>query len=348
MIVQRKSVRPGTRRVRVAIAFLSGLCCLAGAAMAWDAPGHRAITLLALDNLAADAPAFLREDLTRRMIASQSCEPDRWRAGTVLALTHVNNPDHYIDLEDLAPAGLSLATLPEFRYEYIAAMTRAEGPGKESEDGAEPRKDKARVYMTPGTLPYAIAENYGRLQAAFKTLRILESLNDPARAAQVEQARANIVSIMGVLSHFVGDAAQPLHTTRHHHGWVGENPKDYTTRYSFHAEIDGGVLEFHGLRYETLKTAPPAAAPFDASDPMAGIRSHLERSFREVETLYALDKDGGLLEDKGKALITARLTDAGSMLATLYNSAWQTAAPTDDDVRNFIRFDKFDADAPPP
>ena len=22
----------------------------------------------------------------------------------------------------------------------------------------------------------------------------------------------------------VGDAAQPLHTTRHHHGWVGDNP----------------------------------------------------------------------------------------------------------------------------
>ena len=34
---------------------------------------------------------------------------------------------------------------------------------------------------------------------------------------------------MGVMGHYVGDCAQPLHTTKHHNGWVGENPHGYTT-----------------------------------------------------------------------------------------------------------------------
>ena len=44
-----------------------------------------------------------------------------------------------------------------------------------------------------------------------------------------------------------GDIAQPLHTTKHHHGWKGENPNGYTTEYSIHAYIDGGVLKLHRI-----------------------------------------------------------------------------------------------------
>jgi len=332
-------------RAQRLVSFLAAIGSVCAAALAWDAPGHRTITFLALDGLAPDSPAFLRDENTRRMIASQSCEPDRWRAGSVPALTHVNNPDHYIDLEDLAPAGLSLGTLPEFRYEYVVTMAHA----KDSEPARNnDRKDAARVYMTPGTLPYAILENYGKLQAAFKTYRTLEALNDPARAAEVAQCRAHIISVMGVLSHFVGDAAQPLHTTRHHHGWVGDNPGEYTTRYSFHAEIDGGILEYHALRYDTLRPAARFDGSLDEADPMASVKIYLGRSFKEVEPLYALDKEGDLLKDKGKSLITERLTDAAAMLSAMYNAAWRTAEPTDNDIRNFVKFDKLDAEVPRP
>lgn len=336
------------RRARSLVSFAAALSLFAGATLGWDAAGHRAITLLALDGLSPEAPAFLREESTRKMIASQACEPDRWRAVSTPALTHVSNPDHYIDAEDLPNAGLALATLPELRYDYVAAIVRSRAAEHAAAAPPEDAKDAAHVHLTPGTLPYAIVEDYAKLQAAFKTLRILEKLNDPARAFQVDQCRANVVCAMGVLSHFVGDAAQPLHTTRHHHGWVGENPNDYTRRYSFHAEIDGGVLEFHALRYDTLKPAAHFDAALDAKDPMPGVKTYIDRSFHRVEPLYALDKSGGLLKDEGKTFVTERLTDASAVLAALYNAAWQSAAPTDEDVRNFVKFDKFDADAAHP
>lgn len=325
-------------------AFAAALAAVTGAALAWDAAGHRAITLMALDGLGAGAPAFLREDATRRMIASQSCEPDRWRSVPAPALTHVNNPDHYIDLDDLPAEGLAVSSLPGLRYEYVVAVARARAAAHP--DAAPDPKDASRVYMTPGTLPYAITENYAKLQAAFKTLRILEKLGEPARAFQVEQCRANVRCAMGVLSHFVADAAQPLHTTRHHHGWVGDNPSGYTTRYSFHAEIDGGVLEFHGLRYDTLRGAERFDAPVDARDPMPAVKAYIARSFERVEPLYAMDKAGTLLKDEGKAFVVERLADAGAMLAALYNAAWESAEPTDDEVRGFVRFDKLEADGP--
>ncbi len=309
---------------------------------AWDAAGHRTITLLALDGLPADAPAFLREAQTRAMVASQACEPDRWRTVTIPELTHINNPDHYINLETLTKVGLSLDSLPRLRIEYtdLMAVARAEHP-----DAFEPRNDKkdpGRASMTAGTLPYAIVENYAKLQGAFKTLRILETLNEPVRAAQVAQARANIIATMGVLSHFVGDAAQPLHTTIHHHGWVGDNPNHYTTRYNFHAEIDGGMIERHGLTYDALKPGELFNVSIDAANPARDVRAYLARSFGRVEPLYALESNHRLLEEEGKTFIAERLQDASSMLASLYGAAWTSSAPTDEEVRKFVFYDKLE------
>jgi len=51
---------------------------------------------------------------------------------------------------------------------------------------------------------------------------------------------------MDVMGHFVGDGAQPLHVTKHHHGWVGDNPKGYATNTTFHAWIDGGFFKKTG------------------------------------------------------------------------------------------------------
>ena len=60
---------------------------------------------------------------------------------------------------------------------------------------------------------------------------------------EITNAQANVVYRMGILSHFVGDAAQPLHTTEHFNGWTGENPKGYTTSRRFHSWVDGGFFK---------------------------------------------------------------------------------------------------------
>jgi hypothetical protein len=311
--------------------------CLWGSrdAAAWNARGHRTVTLLALDGLPEGMPAYLREPAIRTRIAEQSVEPDRWRGTRTVPIAHEANPEHYIDVEDLAPYGLTLAGLPEYRYEYVRIMAVA----RDKSPGAFPteEKDPDKVKDWPGFLPYAIAEHHAKLRSSFNTYRILEAVNDPARAEQLEQARQNIISEMGLLSHYVGDAAQPLHTTRHHHGWVGENPQGYTTEGGFHAYIDGKVIDAHGLDFAALRPGMSYDLRADGGAWRTGL-DEIERSFARVETLYRMKKDGSLEGPEGKAMLSERMRDGARTLEALYASAWEASAPTPGEISSFIKY----------
>lgn len=313
---------------------------VAAPALAWDCPGHRMITLLALDALPPEAPSFLREETTRAMTATQACEPDRWRGVHSLYLKHENDPDHFIDAELLEQFGLSLRTLPRLRYEYVKAMVLAKHTHPERVEPYDDSKDPARTQEWPGFAPYAVAEHYARLQASFRTLAILEKLNDPTRAAQTEQARANVVFHIGVLSHFVGDLAQPLHCTKHFNGWAGDNPKGFTTNKGFHAKIDGGVIAAQGIAYEALKGSPAPSHTINVKNPWDDVITHIEASLALVEPLYELERTGALDGPEGKAFIEARLKSGGAMLGALVKGAMESAIPTVKDVTDFVRFDK--------
>lgn len=353
----------------------AAFCASAQTANAWDAPGHRTVTFIAMDDftaLATDRPTFLADETARQMIAFQSSEPDRYRAvrtGAVGAtLKHENDPEHFLDVEDLGKFGLTLETIPPFRYEYLRAMAIARHEHPEGSDPNEdpsippynPKADPARTQEFPGYGAHAVVEHHAKLVAAFKTYRLLAQLNAPGaspsapgteeqRAAQLKMAEANIMAEMGHLAHFVGDLAQPLHTTRHHHGWVGKNPHGYTTDKGFHAYIDGTIGKLHGIRYETLKEQALAELAKGGPNTQAGqgasgsiwpdVIAHIRRSYEKVEPLYVLQKSGDLEKSPGKAFISERLVDGGTMLGTLYADAWKASVPGKDDLENYIKYD---------
>jgi hypothetical protein len=146
---------------------------------------------------------------------------------------------------------------------------------------------------------------------------------------------------MGILSHFVGDAAQPLHTTRHHHGWVGDNPAGYTTDKSIHAYIDGVIVEKQGLTVETLRPAMHYDARVNADDPWPQTLEYIERSFGQVEPLYRLQKSGDLDKEPGKKWLTDRFADAGTMLAAMYTAAWESSKPDEREVLAWVKYNNF-------
>lgn len=324
------------RKLMPVVALLMALPCLA-----WDAAGHREITLAALKSLPPGAPAFLRDEAMRKAIADEATVPDRWRSTRVAQLTHAANPDHYLDVEDLEAYGLTLKSLPTLRYEYVKDMVLARENAGDSFKGrpVNPATDTAKTDEYPGFLAYAIAEYYGRLQSSFRTIRLLEQANDPSRADQLAAAKADAMTNMGLLSHFVGDAAQPLHTTRHHHGWVGDNPKGYTTDRGIHAYIDGGVIRRQHIEVEDLLEAMKPGPKIDADDPWPAVLEHIRRSFAQVEPLYEMKKSGDLDKAPGKAFIVSRMADGAGMLGALYWAAWESAAPTDKSVADFKRYD---------
>ena len=317
------------------------IIALAGTAQAWDAAGHRAICWLALDGLSPDTPAFLKDKEIVHAVGWQAAEPDRWRSQRSNYLMHENAPDHYIDVEDLQLYGLTLTTVPPLRMQYVAAMAVARHEHPEGIKPYNAKLDPAAQSEWPGFLPHAIMEHQAKLAASFKTLRILEALKDPARGPQMEMAKRNIMVEMGILAHFVGDAAQPLHTTRHHHGWVGDNPKGYTTDKGIHAYIDGRGIKNFKINYAMLKPTQKYDAKVNAADPWNDVIIYIQRSYDQVVPLYELKKSGDIDKDAGKAFITERLQDAGAMLAALYNSAWEASKPTPKDLKDFPRYDAF-------
>lgn len=320
-----------------------GAAVLCSPALAWNAHGHRVITRLALDRLPADVPSFLRDEGVMSRIVEQSAEPDRWRGMRRPSILHEDNQDHYIDVDDLEQFGLTLKALPRYRYEYLKTMVLAKERTPERIAPYDAAKDTDKSKEFPGFLPYGIMNAWSKLASAMQTLRVLEAVNDPKRADQLELARMNVVFHMGILSHYVGDTAQPLHTTRHFNGWVGENPNEYTTSTAFHAYIDGGIVDHHQFTYASLKPVMdarevPAVA---AADPWEAVIEHIERSHALVEQTYALQKSGELQAEPGKAFIAERMTDGARMLAAMYAAAWEASQLTDRDVASFVKFSEF-------
>jgi len=327
--------------VRCMAVVLTVTSCLVPGAFGWDAQAHRCITYLALDGLPPEAPGWLRDPGVRHQIAFQSSQADRWRGWRAVVLTHENDPEHYLDIELLSQFGLTLKTVPPLRAEYVRVMAVSKHLHPEWVDPYEASEDPARVREWPGFLLHAMTEHYVKLEAAFNQLRILETLNEPARKSQLQQARSIAIYHLGLLSHFVADAAQPLHTTKHFNGWVGDNPAEYTTSKELHAYVDGGVIEHHALTYAKLKAHVKYGCKIDARDPWNDLVAHVRRANARVEPLYRLERDGELDRNAGRAFIVERLTDATALLSAMIWAAYTNAEPTARQISSWVYYNNF-------
>jgi len=307
---------------------------------AWDYEGHRTVNQLALAGLPADFPAFVKTPAAAERIAFLSGEPDRWRNTPEVSLRHVNGPDHFLDFEYLAHAGLPVATLSEFRYIYTTQFAAAHAAHPEKFPAVDPAKNKDRTRELIGYLPWAIIENYAKLKSAFSSLRAYQEAGTPEEIANAE---ASALYVMGVLGHYVGDGAQPLHTTQHHNGWVGDNPHNYTRSSTLHSWIDGGYLALGQLSATDLSPTvrpahiltdlPGAKAPAGRNPLFDEILAYLLAQHAQVEPLYQLDLAGSLKPDSpdggraARAFLGEQLLRGGEMLSSLWLTAWKEAPP---------------------
>jgi hypothetical protein len=309
---------------------LAGLPALRCAA--WDYEGHRLVNQLALASLPADFPVFVQTPSARERITFLSGEPDRWR--NTPELSHLNAPDHFIDLEDLELYGIDAPSLTRFRYDFTAqlALGRAAHPDKFPPINPDQNADHTRQLI--GFLPWAIMENFAKLKSGFSTLKAFQEHGGTPE--EIANTQENIIYIMGVMGHYVGDGSQPLHTTRHFNGWVGPNPNNYTTN-KIHSHVDGYFRSFDATsRNDVLARIHPAkqvsARPSEgrAHDTFLMIVAYLVDQHRQVEPLYKLEKEGRLFAEgeagkDGRAFLTAQLVAGGQMLGDLWFTAWQEA-----------------------
>jgi hypothetical protein len=306
---------------------------------AWDYEGHRIVNQLALASLPREYPQFVHAVAHAERVAFLAGEPDRWRNAPDYPLKQSGGSwsDHFCDVEYLPMAGIDLDKVTSFRYDFIVQFAAGRAANAAKFPSIDPARNLDHTAEWPGFAPWAITEYFGRLRSAFSYLKVFEELGTPD---EIMNAQANVLYVMGVMGHYVGDLAQPLHTTKHYNGWTGDNPKGFTTWRGLHSWVDGGMIGKAEIRTAQLlsRVAPAQLIPLtsrdDGRDPMfVAVFEYLRAQHRQVEPLYQLEKDGKLghgerpMSDDARAFIEARLLDGGRMLSAIWLTAYRNAGP---------------------
>jgi hypothetical protein len=326
-----------TLRLAACVALVTAV--VSPAVRAWDYEGHRIINQLALASLPKEYPQFVHAVAHAERVAFLAAEPDRWRNAPDLPLKQSGGSwtDHFCDLEYLPAAGINLDTVTSFRYDFIVQFAAGRAANVKNFTPIDPAKNADHTAEWPGFAPWAITEYFGRLRSAFSYLKVFEELGTPD---EIMNAQANILYVMGVMGHYVGDLAQPLHTTKHFNGWVGDNPKGFTTWRGLHSWVDGGIVGKAQIKAPQLVSrirgaeAIPLATRPDARDPLfVAVFEYLRAQHRHVEQLYQLEKDGKLghgeqtMSPEAKTFIETRLVEGGQMLGAIWLTAYRNAGP---------------------
>jgi hypothetical protein len=273
---------------------------LAPSSRAWGEDGHRWINRAAAEKMPADMPDFFKNASARLTFLGP--EPDRWRDSKELfkALTEVNGPDHFIDIDKPE----EFDALPNDRYQY-ADWLRTKG--KEPKD--------------IGFLPYSILESYEKVQVLFRLWR------DPKNAAERDQIEQNIIYYAGILGHYVADGSQPLHTSIHFNGWsTSSNPQRFT-REPLHGRFESEYVKAQ-IKPEDFSGLVKPARRLD--DVFADTQKYLLETYNQVPDLYRMDKtarwDQNNRNPESKKFVAARLAAGAQMLANLWYTAYLDSA----------------------
>jgi len=313
------------KRLVVALSALTlGVAVIAAPAVvsAWGNTGHRLIGVAAVRALPEEMPAFLRTPAAAAEVGELSREPDRTK-GAGQPHDRERDTAHFVDMiEDgriMTEAGMSIDALPRLKSEYDAALLAA---GIKVDDA--------------GYLPYAIMDGYQQLVRDFATWRVLHAAEaretDPGKRAWYREDRirreALILRDMGYLGHYVGDGAQPHHTTIHYNGWNRDvpNPEGFTTSRQTHGAFEGAFTA-RVARLDAVEAAMAAPA-LEGFDLRARVPAYLKTTLAEVTPFYRLEKAGAFRDAEPRAgtFVIDRLAAGASELRDLFILAWRDSA----------------------
>jgi hypothetical protein len=303
-------------------ALFVGLVAVAGPlpCWAWGATGHEWISGIAIEKLPDSIPTFVRTPEAIAEIAVMGRELDRSKGA---GRTHdaERNPGHWVSLaDDGSVVGvLPLADLPETREDYDTLL-----------------RTKGFTQYKAGYLPYAIVDGWQQLRKDFAYWRAakkgIETASSPEERAWFESdlrlREMLTLRDLGVWSHYVADASQPLHVSVHYEGWGNyPNPHGYTTK-----DIDA-YFEGEFVRDNLSRAAIAAMVrPYRSCDCSieAQTKALLLATLAQVEPLYALEKDGDLKpgDPQGIAFTTDRLAAGATALRNMIVDAWLSSADT--------------------
>src|SRR5215831_12068596 len=269
-------------------------------AWSWGATGHEWVSGIAIEKLPDSLPAFVRTPEAAAEIAILGRELDRSKGA---GRTHdaERDPGHYVDLADdgKVMGVLSLKDLPSTREDYDTDLRK-----------------KGFTQYKAGYLPYTIIDGWQQIRKDFAYWRaltkVIETAATPEERAWFEADRRLreklTIRDIGIWSHCVGDASQPLHVSVHFNGWGNfPNPNGYTDSKKIHAYFEGEFVKQNLSRAAVISEVAPY---FDCKCRIeVEARNLLEATLAEVGPLYAMEQEGGFKKGNLREIgfVTARL-----------------------------------------
>lgn len=272
-------------------------------AFAWGEKGHYIVNEAATFGVPADMPTFFHQAYPELIYLAY--DPDRWRGGGGESLDAFSAPNHFLDYEFVA--GLNL---PPERYKFLELLYSS---GRLRQRGI--------TNSEAGFVPWQVAEMTELLTIQFRLWR--NSTPGSRERAWIER---NVIHVAGTLGHFVGDSANPHHSTINYNGWVEPNPNGYPNDCGTHSRFETNFIS-HAI--ETKDVTPKLAAPVFRTDYFATALGFIKQTNTFTERIYQLDRDGAFdpirPTQAGADFATDRLAAGASMLRDLWWSAWRNS-----------------------
>ncbi len=307
------------RILAAALALSCALVSLRSDARAWGAYGHRLVSGVAARAFSADLPAFLRTPAAALAIEALGPEMDRLK-GSGMEWDGAEDSGHYIDLDDAGGIAsvVRLDALPPTREAYDTALRAA-------------NTDQYKM----GFLPYDLIGGYEQLVTDLAIWRV-DNVGATKAATDADKAffasdralrEMLVVRDIGVWSHFVGDASQPLHTTIHFNGWgTYPNPQNFSNSKTIHARFETALVKQGAtatLVAQRIKPFVPCACTIDAY-----VAKYLGASLAAVPAVYGLEAKGAIdaAAPEAVSLMLDRVAAGAQALRDLTSEAWLASA----------------------
>jgi hypothetical protein len=163
---------------------------------------------------------------------------------------------------------------------------------------------------------------YERLKVTFRTWREQQRERQSTAFTELDAA-----FYIGWLSHYIADASQPLHSSVHHDGWIGANPRNYARDGALHWGFENDFVDLIALKESDLQGRIGSARTI--GDPFSAILTHLARSNTRVDQVYALERQHALTDKTNAAareLVYVCTSEGATLLRDLVYTAWVTSA----------------------
>lgn len=270
---------------------LALVCGLPASLSGWGFDAHKHVA----DRMIALLPVEIRPVFAARraFIVERSVDPDLWRN----VGWEAEPPNHFLDFDAEQYGAYPFDALPR---EYDKAVEKF---GKEAVD-------------REGTLPWRVAEFYGKLEREFASLK---------RPVPSPYTLDNIALYAAVLAHYVSDGHVPLHAVKNYDGQL-------TGQAGAHSRFESDLFE----RYRGQLTATPTPKP-PVADPRAAMFQILLDSNRLAARVLAADRaaaqgreyyDDAFFEAFRKdalPVLDQRVAESIAATAAFITGAWERA-----------------------